>query len=157
MRLLGVVARFTPLSMDLPREILYRSRRIWKLGAGMRIGFQAGAINERGMSVALHDYVVGTQALPGHEALVFYDEAKSAPAVVEKFRRSLTLVPVPAGRDGRARVACCRPEAVMNRFDAVFLSGAYPTGDLELPLPFKAKRILQEKAMRAKFRLWKSL
>ncbi|POF28126.1 glycosyltransferase family protein [Roseibium marinum] len=68
----------------------------------MRIGFQAGALNERGMSVALHDYALGTQALLGHEAVVFYDEAKSTPAVVDKFKRLLNLVPVPAERDGRA-------------------------------------------------------
>ena len=33
----------------------------------MRIGFQAGAINERGMSVALYDYACGCQELLGHE------------------------------------------------------------------------------------------
>jgi len=66
----------------------------------MRIGFQAGAINERGMSVALHDYALGAQNILGHEAIVFYDEAKSAPAVVDKFRAAVKLVPVPAGADG---------------------------------------------------------
>lgn len=68
----------------------------------MRIGFQAGALNERGMSVALYDYALGTQNILGREAIVFYDGANSSPAVVDKFKRSLRLVPVPAGVDGRA-------------------------------------------------------
>ena len=60
----------------------------------MRIGFQAGAINERGMSVALYDYALGAQNILGHEAFVFYSEKGSNPAVVEKFRKSLNLVQV---------------------------------------------------------------
>lgn len=67
----------------------------------MRIGFQAGAINERGMSVALYDYARGSQDILGHEAIVFYSEPHSAPAVVDKFRKSLQLVPIPAGADPR--------------------------------------------------------
>lgn len=63
----------------------------------MRIGFQAGVINERGMSVALHDYARGAQDILGHEAVVFYSESRSAPAVVEKFRRHLHMVPIGAG------------------------------------------------------------
>lgn len=63
----------------------------------MRIGFQAGAINERGMSVALYDYARGSQDILGHEAVVFYNERKSEPAVVDKFRKSLQLVPVSPG------------------------------------------------------------
>ncbi|MEM9631040.1 MAG: hypothetical protein AAGA50_06930 [Pseudomonadota bacterium] len=67
----------------------------------MRIGFQAGAINERGMSVALYDYALGAQNILGHEAFVFYSEKGSNPAVVEKFRKSLSLVPLPLDRDAR--------------------------------------------------------
>lgn len=67
----------------------------------MRIGFQAGAINERGMSVALYDYACGCQELLGHEAIVFYSEHHSDPQVVEKFRKSLHLVALPNGRDQR--------------------------------------------------------
>jgi len=67
----------------------------------MRIGFQAGTLNERGMSVALHDYAIGAQEHLGHEAVVFYSPAKSTPSVVEKFGRSLRLVPVPPGDDPR--------------------------------------------------------
>ncbi len=67
----------------------------------MRIGFQAGAINERGMSVALFDYALGVQEILGHEAIVFYSDSHSDPAVVEKFRKSLQLVPVPLEQDGR--------------------------------------------------------
>ncbi|GAB4536321.1 MAG: hypothetical protein Tsb0019_37720 [Roseibium sp.] len=67
----------------------------------MRIGFQAGTLNERGMSVALHDYALGAQEQLGHEAIVFYSPAKSTPSVVEKFGRSLRLVPVPPGEDPR--------------------------------------------------------
>jgi len=67
----------------------------------MRIGFQAGTLNERGMSVALHDYAVGVQERLGHEAFVFYGAAKSTPSVVEKFGQSLTMVPVKPGQDGR--------------------------------------------------------
>ncbi|WP_428650144.1 hypothetical protein [Roseibium sp.] len=68
----------------------------------MRIGFEAGAINERGMSVALYDYALGAQALLGHEVFVFYSEASSVPAVVDKFRQNLTLVPVPPSAGGLA-------------------------------------------------------
>ncbi|MES0882827.1 hypothetical protein [Roseibium sp. SCP14] len=68
----------------------------------MRIGFQAGAINERGMSVALYDYALGTQNILGHEAFVFFSENGSNPAVVEKFRKTLNLIPVPTPRDARA-------------------------------------------------------
>jgi glycosyltransferase involved in cell wall biosynthesis len=68
---------------------------------GMRIGFQAGAINERGMSVALYDYALGAQNVLGHEAVVLYSEALSNPDVVEKFKKSLKLIPVPEGVDGR--------------------------------------------------------
>jgi hypothetical protein len=67
----------------------------------MRIGFQAGAINERGMSVALYDYALGAQNILGHEAFVFYSEKGSNPAVVEKFRKSLNLVPLVSGSDPR--------------------------------------------------------
>jgi len=67
----------------------------------MRIGFQAGGINERGMSVALYDYARGVQDILGHEAVVFYNEAKSAPQVVEKFEKTLQMVPVGPGADGR--------------------------------------------------------
>ncbi|ASP33401.1 hypothetical protein [Labrenzia sp. VG12] len=67
----------------------------------MRIGFQAGTLNERGMSVALHDYALGVQDKLGHEAFVFYKKAKSTPSVVEKFGQSLTMVPVEAGVDAR--------------------------------------------------------
>lgn len=67
----------------------------------MRIGFQAGAINERGMSVALYDYARGVQDVLGHEAVVFYSEALSNPDVVEKFRTSVQMVPVAADTDGR--------------------------------------------------------
>ncbi|MHA7772039.1 glycosyltransferase family protein [Roseibium sp. M-1] len=67
----------------------------------MRIGFQAGTLNERGMSVALYDYARGVQDILGHEAFVFYNETKSAPAVVEKFGTGLTLVPVRHGQDAR--------------------------------------------------------
>lgn len=67
----------------------------------MRIGFQAGAINERGMSVALYDYARGSQDILGHEAIVFYNESNSAPAVVDKFRKSLQLVPLPPGMNPR--------------------------------------------------------
>ncbi|MBO6758620.1 MAG: hypothetical protein JJ902_19965 [Roseibium sp.] len=60
----------------------------------MRIGFQAGGINERGMSVALHDYAGGTQAILGHDVVVFYCPQKSHPQGVEKFKLSgLRLVP----------------------------------------------------------------
>jgi len=68
----------------------------------MRIGFQAGALNERGMSVALHDYARGVQDILGHEAFVFYHEANSAPMVAEKFGKSLTMVPVKPGENVRA-------------------------------------------------------
>ena len=67
----------------------------------MRIGFQAGAINERGMSVALYDYALGTQNILGHETVVYYSEPLSNAAVVEKFKKSLRLIPVPTGVDGR--------------------------------------------------------
>ncbi|KZM49295.1 hypothetical protein [Labrenzia sp. OB1] len=67
----------------------------------MRIGFQAGTLNERGMSVALHDYAVGVQQELGHEAFVFHNEAKSTPSVVEKFGRSVTLVPMKPDTDSR--------------------------------------------------------
>jgi len=67
----------------------------------MRIGFQAGTLNERGMSVALHDYARGVQDRLGHEAFVFYSPAKSTPSVVEKFGRSVTLVPLAPGEDSR--------------------------------------------------------
>jgi len=67
----------------------------------MRIGFQAGTLNERGMSVALHDYAHGVQDRLGHEAFVFYSAAKSDPSVVEKFSRSLTTVPIKPGEDAR--------------------------------------------------------
>ncbi|MEM5582174.1 hypothetical protein WNZ15_06895 [Roseibium sp. AS2] len=67
----------------------------------MRIGFQAGTLNERGMSVALHDYALGVQNELGHEAFVFYSPAKSTPSVVEKFGQSVTLVPVQPGDDSR--------------------------------------------------------
>jgi hypothetical protein len=67
----------------------------------MRIGFQAGTLNERGMSVALHDYAQGAQNILGHEAFVFYSAAGSAPDVVEKFGRTLNLVPVAQGQDPR--------------------------------------------------------
>ncbi len=67
----------------------------------MRIGFQAGALNERGMSVALFDYAIGAQELLGHEALVFYSDASSAPGVVEKFGKSLHMVACPADADVR--------------------------------------------------------
>ncbi len=68
----------------------------------MRIGFQGGRLNERGMSVALYDYALGVQNILGHEAIVYYSEANSTPAVVEKFRKSLHLVPIPHGQTGRA-------------------------------------------------------
>lgn len=67
----------------------------------MRIGFQAGTLNERGMSVALHDYARGVQDKLGHEAFVFYSAAKSAPSVVEKFGQSVTMVPIAPGEDSR--------------------------------------------------------
>jgi glycosyltransferase involved in cell wall biosynthesis len=67
----------------------------------MRIGFQAGTLNERGMSVALHDYALGVQDKLGHDAVVFYSPAKSTSSVVEKFGRSLRTVPVPPGDDPR--------------------------------------------------------
>ncbi|CTQ51546.1 hypothetical protein LP7551_00058 [Roseibium album] len=67
----------------------------------MRIGFQAGAINERGMSVALYDYALGAQNILGHEAVVFYSEALSNADVVAKFKKSLKLIPVPDDVDGR--------------------------------------------------------
>lgn len=65
----------------------------------MQIGFQAGALNERGMSVALFDYARGVQKCLGHEAVVFHSEAKSAPAVVEKFSKELRLVAMPVDQD----------------------------------------------------------
>lgn len=68
----------------------------------MRIGFQAGAINERGMSVALHDYAKGVQSVLGHEAFVFYSEAGSDASVVEKFSSELTLVSLDGIADPRA-------------------------------------------------------
>ncbi len=68
----------------------------------MRIGFQSGTLNERGMSVALFDYARGVQNILGHEAVVFYSEAKSSPAVVEKFGQFLQLVPLPPGADAGA-------------------------------------------------------
>lgn len=68
----------------------------------MRIGFQAGAINERGMSVALYDYARGVQTILGHEAIVFYSESHSDPSVVDKFRKSLRLVPIRPGEDARS-------------------------------------------------------
>ncbi len=69
----------------------------------MRIGFEAGAINERGMSVALYDYALGAQELLGHEVFVFYSEGSSVPAVVEKFSKTLTMIPVEsAGGSGPA-------------------------------------------------------
>ncbi len=67
----------------------------------MLIGFQAGAINERGMSVALYDYALGVQTVLGHEAVVYYAEVGSDASVVEKFRKSLRLVPVSTGQDLR--------------------------------------------------------
>ena len=67
----------------------------------MRIGFQAEALNERGMSVALYDYAVGAQNVLGHEAVVFYSETGSNADVVEKFGKSVRLVPVPYGQDPR--------------------------------------------------------
>jgi len=59
----------------------------------MRIGFDADAINERGMSVALFDYATGVQEHLGHEAVVFYSPARSNAAVVEKFSSGLRMVP----------------------------------------------------------------
>ncbi|MCV0428249.1 MAG: hypothetical protein K5905_22565 [Roseibium sp.] len=67
----------------------------------MRIGFQAGAINERGMSVALYDYALGVQNILGHEAIVFFSEADSNAEVVEKFRKSVRMVPMVPGQDPR--------------------------------------------------------
>lgn len=67
----------------------------------MRIGFQAGTLNERGMSVALHDYARGVQEHLGHEAVVFYNARKSAPSVVEKIGRTVRMVPVPPESDPR--------------------------------------------------------
>ena len=66
----------------------------------MRIGFQADTLNERGMSVALHDYALGVQDKLGHEAIVFHSAA-SDPSVVEKFGKSVTMVPVKPGEDSR--------------------------------------------------------
>ncbi len=67
----------------------------------MRIGFHAGAINERGMSVALYDYARGCQDILGHEAVVYFSEPHSDAAVVGKYRESLQLIPLPRGRDQR--------------------------------------------------------
>ncbi|MBN9671253.1 hypothetical protein [Roseibium aggregatum] len=53
------------------------------------------------MSVAIYDYARGVQDVLGHEAVVFYSEAKSAPQVVEKFKKTLRLVPISSGDDGR--------------------------------------------------------
>ncbi|MTI06043.1 hypothetical protein E1180_11015 [Roseibium denhamense] len=53
------------------------------------------------MSVALFDYAMSAQEVLGHESVVFYSEEKSVPAVVEKFKDKLNLVPVPAGSDLR--------------------------------------------------------
>lgn len=68
----------------------------------MRIGFHAGAINERGMSVAVHDYGMGVKTILGHEPIVFYAPTVSDPAVVEKFRADLTLVGYDPTEDFRA-------------------------------------------------------
>jgi len=67
----------------------------------MRIGFDARAINERGMSVALYDYAIGVQEILGHEAFVYYLESSSDPSVVEKFRKSLRVVPIAPGMNER--------------------------------------------------------
>ncbi|MEP3280619.1 MAG: hypothetical protein ABJN26_10840 [Stappiaceae bacterium] len=67
----------------------------------MRIGFQAGAINERGMSVALHDYANAAQSILGHECFIFYDEVASDPAVVDKFRSHLNLISLTGSTDHR--------------------------------------------------------
>ncbi|MEM8700676.1 MAG: hypothetical protein AAGF82_02535 [Pseudomonadota bacterium] len=67
-------------------------------------------------------------------------------------------VPDPADSDtARNSVECYRPEPVMRRFESAFLSGDYSAKDLRLTKTFKAKRLVQEKLLRAKFRLWKSL
>lgn len=58
----------------------------------MRIGFDAEAMNERGMCVNLHDSALAAQTVLGHEVCVFYRPEGSDPAVVEKFSKSFKLV-----------------------------------------------------------------
>eukprot|EP00903_Cladosiphon_okamuranus_P001803 g1801.t1 len=62
---------------------------------------KADILNERGMSVALHDYALGVQHKLGHEVFVFYYAAKSNPSVVEKFGKSVTMVPIKHDDDSR--------------------------------------------------------
>lgn len=47
------------------------------------------------------------------------------------------------------------PKSVMSQFEKVFLSGQYNAQSLKLPKGFRAKRLMQEKLMRAQFGLWK--
>ena len=58
----------------------------------MRLGFDASAINERGISVALHDYAEAAQSLLGHDVVVFYDRVRSAAPVTEMFARTFRMV-----------------------------------------------------------------
>ncbi|MTI45474.1 hypothetical protein JM93_01129 [Roseibium hamelinense] len=71
----------------------------------MRVGFDAGAINERGMSVAVYDYACGVQEHLGHEALVFYDKTSSNPEVLTKFASKLQLVAYEDNASFRAAAA----------------------------------------------------
>lgn len=68
----------------------------------MRLGFDGRAINERGMSLALHDYAAAAQDVLGHEALIFYDPARSNPAVVDRFGATMRMVPYDGADDFRA-------------------------------------------------------
>ncbi|GGB35883.1 hypothetical protein GCM10011316_05030 [Roseibium aquae] len=69
----------------------------------MKIGLDGGALNERGMTVAIYDYAAGLQDQLGHEAVVFYNPDHSLPDVLAKFTARFPVVAKPGhGQDEKA-------------------------------------------------------
>ena len=60
-----------------------------------KIGFDAGLMSLRGTHVAIFDYAVQNQKILGNESIVFYDRRSESiqPAVFEKFKKELKLIP----------------------------------------------------------------
>lgn len=60
-----------------------------------KIGFDAGLMSLRGTHVAIFDYAIQNQKILGNESIVFYDRRSESiqPAVFEKFKKELELVP----------------------------------------------------------------
>ena len=60
----------------------------------MKIGFQAGTLNYRGVHIAIFDYAFHNQLILGNESIIFYDENNPGPlSIIEKFKRHFELVP----------------------------------------------------------------